>query len=78
LEGVVELLWYGFVVAYLLGSVIYFGLGDRAPRYRDCRTSALMLSRQIAGSSPPVFEIVYRCPCCREILWKRFVSTVSE
>jgi hypothetical protein len=74
----VGLLWYAFVVAYILGSAIYFGLGYRTPRCRDCRTSALMLSRQIAGSSPPVFEIVYRCPCCREILWKRFVSSVSD
>lgn len=73
-----ELLWYSFVVAYLLGSAIYFGLSDRLPRCHHCRTSALMLSRQIADSSLPVFEIVYRCPRCREILWKRFVSTVSE
>ena len=62
----VELLWYGFVVAYVLGATIYSGLGARTPRCRDCRTSALMLSRQIAGSSLPVFEIVYSCPRCRE------------
>jgi hypothetical protein len=74
----VELLWYGFIVAYVLGSAIYFGLGYRTPRCRDCQMSALMLSRQIAGSSPPVFEVVYRCPRCREILWKRFVSAVSD
>ena len=73
-----NLLWYGFVLLYVLGSTIYFGLSACTPRCRDCRTSALMRSRQIAGSSPPVFEIVYRCPRCREILWKRFVSTVSE
>ena len=73
-----ELLWYGCVVAYILGSAIYLGLGGRALRCRDCRTSALVLSRQVAGTSPPVFEIVYRCPRCRAILWKRFVSTVSE
>jgi hypothetical protein len=78
LEGVVELLWYGLVLASILGSAIYWGLGDFTPRCRNCRLSALMLSRQIAGSSPPVFEIVYRCPHCREILWRRFVSTVSE
>jgi hypothetical protein len=74
----VELLWYGFVVAYVLGTVVYFGLGYRTPRCRDCQTSTIPLSRQIAGSSPPVFEVIHRCPCCREILWKRFVSTVSD
>jgi uncharacterized protein with PIN domain len=74
----VELVWYGFVAAYVLGAVLYFGLGYRTPRCRDCRISATILSRQIAGSTPPVFEIVYRCPRCREILWKRFVSTVSD
>ncbi|MGH8065416.1 MAG: hypothetical protein ACRERE_09285 [Candidatus Entotheonellia bacterium] len=73
-----ELLWYGFVVVYALGAAIYFGLSGRTPSCRDCRTSALMLSRQIAGSSPPVFEIVYCCPRCREILWKRFVSPASD
>jgi hypothetical protein len=74
----VELLWYGFVMAYVLGAVIYLGLGYRTPRCRDCRTSTMILSRQITDSSPPVFEIIYRCPRCREILWKRFVSTVSD
>jgi len=74
----VELLWCGVVVAYILGSAIYFGLGYRTPRCRDCRTFALMLSRQIPASSPPVFEVVYRCPSCHEILWKRFVSTMSD
>jgi uncharacterized protein with PIN domain len=74
----VELLWYGCVAAYVLGSAIYFGMGYRTPRCRGCRTPALMLSRQIVGSSPPMFEVVYRCPTCREILWKRFVSAVSD
>jgi uncharacterized protein with PIN domain len=74
----VELLWYGVVAAYVLGAALYLAMGYRAPRCRDCRTSALMLSRQIVGSSPPVFEVVYRCPTCREILWKRFVSIVSD
>jgi len=78
MEGVVELLWYGVVLAYILAAAIYCGLGDLAPRCRGCGVSALTLSRQIAGSSPPVFEIVCRCPRCREILWRRFVSTVSE
>jgi uncharacterized protein with PIN domain len=74
----VELLWSSVVLASILGAAIYFVLGDRTPRCRDCQTSALMISRQIADSSPPVFEIVYRCPRCREILWKHFVNTVSE
>jgi uncharacterized protein with PIN domain len=73
-----ELLWSGVVLAYFLGAAIYFVLGDRTPRCRDCQTSALMMSRQIADSSPPVFEVVYSCPRCRDILWKRFVHTVNE
>jgi uncharacterized protein with PIN domain len=74
----VELLWYGIVVVFILGSVIYCGLSDRTPRCHDCRKLALMQSRQIPESLPPVFEVVYRCPTCREILWKRFVSTISD
>jgi hypothetical protein len=74
----VEFLLYGMMVTFILGSAIYFGLSDRAPRCRDCRKLALMLSRQIPESSPPVFEIVYRCPSCREILWRRFVSLISD
>ena len=73
-----ELLWYGVVVAYILGSALYVALGKHTPLCRDCRTSTLMLSRQIAGTSPPVFEVVYRCPSCHEILWRRFVSTLSD
>jgi uncharacterized protein with PIN domain len=74
----VELLWSSVVLASILGAASYFVLGDRTPRCRDCQTSALMISRQIADSLPPVFEIVYRCSRCREILWKHFVNTVSE
>jgi hypothetical protein len=74
----VELLWYGMVVGFILGSAIYFGIGNRTPRCHDCRTFALMRSRQIPDSSPPVFEVVYCCPSCREILWKRFVSTIGD
>ena len=74
----VEFVWYGFVAAFVLGAVIYFGLGYHTPRCRACRMPALTLSRQIAGSTPPVFEVIYRCPRCRDILWKRFVSTVSD
>jgi hypothetical protein len=73
-----ELLWYGIVVGYVLGSAMYLGFGYRMARRHDCRTLALMLSRQIAGTSPPVFEVVYRCPTCREILSKRFVSVISD
>jgi uncharacterized protein with PIN domain len=73
-----ELLWCSVVLAYVLGSTIYFGLDFRPPRCRDCHTSALMLSQQIAGSSPPIFEVVYRCPSCHAILWKRFVSTIAD
>ena len=73
-----ELLWVCVMIAYILGSSVYFGLDYRPPRCRDCRRSALMLSRQIAGSSPPIFEVEYRCPSCDEILWKRFVSMISD
>jgi uncharacterized protein with PIN domain len=74
----VEFLLYGMVVTFILGSAIYFGLSDRTPRCHHCRKLALMLSRQIPESSPPVFELVYRCPSCREILWRRFVSLIGD
>jgi uncharacterized protein with PIN domain len=74
----VELLGYGFGAVYALEAALDFGLGYRAPRCRDCQTSVLMLSRQVADNFPPVFEVVYRCPTCGETLWKRFVSTVND
>jgi uncharacterized protein with PIN domain len=74
----VDLLWYGVIGVLILGSAIYSGLGYRTPRCRDCRTFTLRLSRQIPESSPPVFEVVYRCPSCREVLWKHFVSIISD
>jgi uncharacterized protein with PIN domain len=74
----VEVVWYGLVVTFILGSALYFGLSCRAPRCRECRELALMLSRQIPESSPPVFEVVYRCPSCSQILWRRFVCSISD
>jgi hypothetical protein len=74
----VELLWYGITIASILGSAIYFGLGSGTPRCHNCQTFALMLSRQIAGTSPPIFEVLYRCPSCHKILWKRLVSTIGD
>jgi hypothetical protein len=74
----VELLWYGVVVAFILGSAVYVGLGYRTPRCHDCRTFALMLARQIPDSLPTVFEVLYCCPTCRETLLKRFVSTMRD
>jgi hypothetical protein len=74
----VELLWHVVLVAFILGAVASVGLGSGTPRCRGCRTFALVLSRQIPDSSPPVFEVIYCCPSCHEILWKRFVSTISD
>jgi hypothetical protein len=65
-------------MAIILRSVAYVGLGNCTPRCRDCRMFALIQSRQIADSSSLIFEVLYRCPSCREILWKRFVSTISD
>jgi hypothetical protein len=78
LEGVAELLWYSVVLAYILVAAIYYGLGDLTPRCRGCGVSALTLSRQLTDSSPPAFEIVYRCARYHDILWRCFVSTVGE
>jgi hypothetical protein len=74
----VEWLWYGVVVTFLLGSVLYFGLSSRKLQCPDCRTLGLMQWREIPESSPPVFEVVYYCPSCREVLWKHFVSVHSD
>jgi uncharacterized protein with PIN domain len=74
----VDLLWYSLVAAYILGAAIYFGLGHSLPRCPECHVSALILSRQLTGSSPPVFEVVYHCPHCHKVLWKRFISAVSD
>ena len=73
-----ELLWYSMIAAYILGAVLYFTLGYRTLQCPECHVSAQELSRQLRGSSPPVLEVVYRCPHCYEILWRRFVSTVSD
>jgi hypothetical protein len=76
----VDLLWYSFLLAYVLGvgAAVYFRRGDHPPRCRDCRTSAMVLWRRLAGSSTPVFEVVYRCPRCRKIFQKDFVRTVID
>jgi len=73
-----DLLWYSMIAAYVVGAVMYFGLGHHTPRCPECHIAAQELSRQLSGSSPPVLEVVYRCPHCGEILWRRFVSTMSD
>jgi hypothetical protein len=73
-----ELIWYGVVLASVLGVTVYFRCGDRPPRCSDCRTSTMVLWRQLAGSSTAVFEVVYCCPRCRKILRKHFVRTVID
>jgi hypothetical protein len=74
----VELLWAGLIILFCLGSAMYFGCSARPPRCQACRQLALMQSWQIPESSPPVFEIVYHCPHCREVLYRRFVSIMSD
>jgi hypothetical protein len=39
-EDGVELLWFGVMVAFILGSAVYDGLGYRTPRCHGCRTFA--------------------------------------
>jgi hypothetical protein len=75
---VVELLWYGFVVIYVLGMIIFVGLSMRTPWCPYCRVQALALARQIGDTSPPMFEVIYRCPRCRAIVWKRLVNALSD
>jgi hypothetical protein len=74
----VELLWYGFVAAYVLGILMVFGWVARTPWCPHCRLQAITLAHQIGDTFPPVFEVIYRYPRCRTIVWRRFVNTSSE
>jgi len=71
-------LWYGFILAYVLGMVIWFALSVRTPQCHDCRVPAVAVAYQIGDTSPPVFQLVYHCPRCRVIVWKRFVNTICD
>jgi hypothetical protein len=72
-------LWYGFVLAIALGMAVWFGLAmHRIPRCQYCRVPAIALTYQLAGTSPPIFELVYRCPRCRQLLSKRFVNALCD
>ncbi len=73
-----EGLWYGFVLAYVLGTAAWFGLAMRIPRCQYCRVPAIALAHQLAGTSPPIFEVVFRCPRCRQLLCKRFVNVLCD
>jgi uncharacterized protein with PIN domain len=73
-----EWLWYSVVLLYVLGMVMWFALSVRPPRCSSCRVPAIALAYQIDDISPPVFQVVYRCPRCRAIIWKRFVNAVSN
>jgi hypothetical protein len=73
-----ELLWYGFVVVYVLGMLIFFGLSVRIPWCQYCQVQAIAWARQIGDTSPPIFAMIYRCPRCRAIVRKRFVNTLWD
>jgi uncharacterized protein with PIN domain len=75
---VVELLWYSVVVIYVLGMLIFFGLSARTPWCPYCRVPTLALAHQIGDTSPPIFEVIYRCPRCRTIVWKRLINALSD
>jgi hypothetical protein len=75
---IMELLWYSFVVVYVLGVLILFGWSARTPWCPYCRVQAIALAHQIGDTSPPIFEMIYRCPRCRAIIWKRFVNALSD
>jgi uncharacterized protein with PIN domain len=73
-----EWLWYSVVLLYVLGMVMWFALSVRTPRCHDCRVPAVGLAHQIGETSPPIFQMVYRCPRCHAIIWKRFVNAVYD
>lgn len=72
-----EALWYGFILAHALGLAAWFGLAMRIPRCQYGRVPAI-LAHQLAGTSPPIFEVVYRCPCCRQLFCRRFVNALCD
>jgi hypothetical protein len=74
----VALLWYILVVVYGVGIPIFFGLSTRTPWCPYCRVQATALAYQIGDISAPIFEVIYRCPRCRAIVWKRFVNALSD
>jgi hypothetical protein len=73
-----EWLWFGFIVAYTLRMVVWYGFSVRTPRCHDCRVPAIALAYQIGDTSPPIFQLLYRCLRCRVIVWKRFVNTICD
>jgi hypothetical protein len=74
----VEWLWYGVIFAYALGMVVWYVFSVWTPQCRDCRIPAIALAYQIGDTSPPIFQLVYRCPRCRTTVWKRYVNTISD
>ena len=73
-----EWLWLGFVLAYVLVMVVWFAFAVRTLQCYNCGTKATALAYQIGDTSPPIFQLVYRCPRCRAIVWKRYVNTISD
>ena len=73
-----EWLWYGFIVAYALGMVVWYVCSVRTPQCHGCRVPAIALAYQIGDTSPPIFQLVYRCPRYRAIVWKRFVHNICD
>jgi uncharacterized protein with PIN domain len=74
----VEWLWYGVILTYVLGIVVRLWYAMRTPRCHSCRIRAIALTYQIGETLPPIFQVVYRCPRCRVIIWKHFVNVLTD
>ena len=58
-----------------IGVLIFcFALSLRTPRCRWCQIPATVLAYEIPETFPPVFQFVYVCPACEEVIWKRLVN----
>lgn len=69
---------FGLLLFWLAASVLAFHLAWRRPRCRRCGTPAETDDGTMEhGRVSPVVILDYRCPCCRQVVHRRFLGAGS-
>lgn len=67
------------LLASSIGALIFScALSLRTPRCRWCQIPATVLADEIPETFPPVFQFVYVCPACEEVICKRLVNAAWD
>ncbi|MGH7398082.1 MAG: hypothetical protein ACRELW_11145 [Candidatus Rokuibacteriota bacterium] len=66
-----DALWAALSLLILAGAALGLEAAWRAPRCEACGVASEEAPAAVIHTIPAVFEIVYRCPRCRQVVSRR-------